>query len=94
MNKIILSKCGEFYYKNGHKFKTSNTRLCDIVHILSTVSGISLSQMADVLNLCPQQFSYKIHHKLNTKEIYKLSSLIGLNNDQIVNLFIKVDPWL
>ena len=56
---------------------------------LKEVYNLKLSNFADILDMSPQQFSYKINHKLSVLDICKISKFLKLNNDQIVNIFIK-----
>ena len=84
-----LDECGLNFYVCGKVYKVRDLTLCKIIQLLQKVSGIKLNEFSSYLGLSPQQFSYKIRHRLSVAEIYKLSQLLELNDTQIVNLFLR-----
>lgn len=81
-----LDEWGLNFYVCG---KVRDLTLCKIIQLLQKVSEIKLNEFSSYLGLSPQQFSYKIRHRLSVAEIYKLSQLLELNDTQIVNLFLR-----
>ena len=84
-----LDDQGETFYINGNVFYTKNLTLCKTIQLLQRVSGLKLKDFLDCLNINPSQFSYKMRHSFNVTDIAKISKLLGLNSNQIVNLFLR-----
>lgn len=85
----VLANDGKSFYIKGQIFKTSDLTLIKRMQLLCNVYHVKLSSIADELNMCPQQLSYKIRHSLNTSDIFKISKFLGLNEKQIVHIFIN-----
>lgn len=90
MITALLSKRGETFYYKGSVINTKDLDMQQRLNLLKEVYNLKLSNFASILNMSPQQFSYKMSHKLSVSEISKISQFLNLNNDQIVNLFIRV----
>lgn len=90
MINAILSQKGETFYLKGKTYRTQDLDLQERLNLLKEVYNLKLSNFADILDMSPQQFSYKINHKLSVPDICKISKFLKLNNDQIVNIFIKI----
>lgn len=85
----IMSENGDIFYIKGDIFKTSEITLIKRLQLLLKVTNTKFNNLAEVLNISPQQLSYKVHHHLSIKDIKVISMYLGLNNNQIVNIFIK-----
>lgn len=87
--RSLMSENGDVFYMDGDIFKTSEITLTKRLQLLMKVTHTKFNNLADVLNMSPQQLSYKIHHHLSIKDIKIIAMYLGLNNNQIVNIFIK-----
>lgn len=85
----MMSENGDVFYVEGDIFKTSDITPVKRLQLLMKVTHTKFNNLADVLNMSPQQLSYKIHHHLSLRDIKIISIYLGLNNNQIVNIFIK-----
>lgn len=67
----LLSKDGQLFYIKGSLFKTSKMSLQEKINNLKDAYNLKLQNFADALGMSPQQFSYKITHKLSLEDIKK-----------------------
>lgn len=85
----IMSESGDMFYIRGDIFKTSEISYIKRIQLLMRVTNTKFNNLAEFLNISPQQLSYKIHHHLSLNDIKMISIYLDLNDSQIVNIFIK-----
>ena len=62
--RSLMSENGDVFYMDGDIFKTSEITLTKRLQLLMKVTHTRFNNLAEVLNMSPQQLSYKIHHHL------------------------------